>query len=222
MPERAEPRFATGLLLLADISGYTSFLERVADAHPDIAAGVVPVPPAYDFMITLLDLVADALQPTFEPVQTEGDAVFAVADADAVTNRGGDVLGKIGSTYSSYHARIEEQHRTQSDGCSACVLLPSLELKFIVHAGTFVVQQLPTRTHLAGPAVNLAHRLLKNRVTDDTGLRGYALLTDPALELLGLDPTEGITHSETYADAGTVSGSVIGLTRSTQTAASQG
>ena len=51
MPERAEPRFATGLLLLADISGYTSFLERVAEAHPDIAAGLVPVPPAYDFMI---------------------------------------------------------------------------------------------------------------------------------------------------------------------------
>ena len=213
MPERAEPRFATGLLLLADISGYTSFLERVADAHPDIAAGVVPVPPAYDFMITLLDLVAEALQPTFEPVQTEGDAVFAVADADAVTNRGGDVIGKIGSTYASYHARIEEQHRTQSDGCSACILLPSLELKFIVHAGTFVVQQLPTRTHLAGPAVNLAHRLLKNRVTDETGLRGYALLTDPALELVGLDPSEGTSHSETYADAGTVSGRVFGLVR---------
>jgi hypothetical protein len=213
MPERAEPRFATGLLLLADISGYTSFLERVAEAHPDIAAGVVPVPPAYDFMVTLLDVVGEGLQPTFMPVQTEGDAVFAVADADAVTNRGHEVIGTISSTYVSYHTRIAEQHRTESDGCSACVLLPTLELKFIVHAGTFVVQQLPTRTHLAGPAVNLAHRLLKNRVTDETGLRGYALLTDPALELLGLDPTEGTSHSETYADAGAVSGRVFGLIR---------
>lgn len=213
MPERAEPRFATGLLLLADISGYTSFLERVAEAHPDIAAGVVPVPPAYDFMITLLDVVSDGLQPTFTPVQTEGDAVFAVADAEAVTNRGHDVIGTIGSTYVSYHARIAEQQRMQSHECSACVLLPTLELKFIVHAGTFVVQQLPTRTHLAGTAVNLAHRLLKNRVTDETGLRGYALLTDPALELLGLDPSEGTSHSETYADAGTVSGRVFELTR---------
>jgi Protein of unknown function (DUF2652) len=223
MPERTEPRFATGLLLLADISGYTSFLERVAEAHPDIAAGVVPVPPAYDFMITLLDVVGDGLQPTFTPVQTEGDAVFAVADADAVTDRGRDVLDVIGTTYASYHARIAEQHRLQSDGCSACVLLPTLELKFIVHAGTYVVQQLPTRTHMAGPAVNLVHRLLKNRVTNETGLRGYALMTDAALELLGLDPSEGTTHSETYGDAGTVVGSVIGLTRSTtQIAASQG
>ena len=214
MPERAEPRFASGLLMLADISGYTAFLERVNEAHPDLAAGVEPVPPAYDFMVTLLDLVADRLQPTFRPVQNEGDALFAVADADAVTNRGREVLGAIGSTYGSYHARIEEQQRMQEHECSACILLTSLELKFIVHGGTFVVQQLPTRTHLAGPAVNLAHRLLKNRVTDQTGLRGYALLTDAALELLGLDSSEGMTHTETYADAGTVTGTVFELTRS--------
>ena len=214
MPERVEPRYASGLLMLADISGYTAFMGRVSEAHPELASGLAPVPPAYDFMITLLDLVADEVQPTFQPVQTEGDALFAVADADVVTNRGRDVLDTIGSTYSAYHSRIEEQQRMQEHECSACVLLPSLELKFIVHAGTFVIQQLPTRTHVAGPAVNLAHRLLKNKVTDETGLRGYALLTDPALELLGLDPSNGVTHAETYVDAGAVSGRVFELDRS--------
>ena len=218
MPERVEPRYASGLLMLADISGYTAFMGRVAEAHPEHASGLAPVPPAYDFMLTLLDLVADEVQPTFRPVQTEGDALFAVAEADVVTNRGRDVLGTIGSTYAAYHARIEEQQRMQEHECSACVLLPSLELKFIVHAGTFVVQQLPTRTHVAGPAVNLAHRLLKNRVTDETGLRGYALLTDAALELLGLDPSDGVTHAEAYADAGAVSGRVFELARSTSQA----
>ena len=214
MTERAEPRFANGLLMLADISGYTSFLGRVSDAHPDIASGVAPVPPAYDFMVTLLDLVADEVQPTFTPVQTEGDALFAVADADGVTNHGREVLGTIGSTYASYHARIEEQQRMQEHECSACVLLGSLELKFIVHAGTFVEQQLSTRTHVAGPAVILAHRLLKNRVTEETGLRGYALITDAALELLGLDASQGIGHTETFGDAGTISGRIFELARS--------
>jgi Protein of unknown function (DUF2652) len=214
MPERAEPRFASGLLMLADISGYTAFLERVSEAHPDLASGVAPVPPAYDFMITLLDLVADELQPTFTPVQTEGDALFAVADADTVTNRGREVLETIGSTYAAYHARIELQRRMQEHECTACVFIGSLELKFIVHAGTFVEQQLSTRTHVAGPAVIQAHRLLKNRVTDETGLRGYALVTDAALELLGLDPSEGVGHSETFGDAGTVSGRVFELARS--------
>ena len=214
MTERAEPRFASGLLMLAYISGYTSFLGRVSDAHPDIASGVAPVPPAYDFMVTLLDLVADEVQPTFTPVQTEGDALFAVADADGVTNHGREVLGTIGSTYASYHARIEQQQRMQEHECSACLLLGSLELKFIVHAGTFVQQQLSTRTHVAGPAVILAHRLLKNRVTEETGLRGYALITDAALELLGLDPSKGIGHTETLGDAGTISGRVFELARS--------
>ncbi len=214
MPQRAEPRFASGLLMLADISGYTAFLERVSEAHPDLAAGVAPVPPAYDFMVTLLDLVADEVRPTFRPVQTEGDALFAVADADAVTNRGREVLGTVASTYAAYHARIEEQQLMQGDACSACVLLTSLELKFIVHAGTFVVQQLPTRTHVAGPAVILAHRLLKNQVTAKMGLRGYALLTDAALELLGLDPSEGVNHAETVVNVGAVSGRVFELARS--------
>ena len=211
MTARAEPRFATGLLMLADISGYTSFLHGVTEAHPELAAGIEPVPPAYDFMVTLLDLVADGLQPTFTPVQTEGDALFAVAEADIVTNRGRDVLDSISSTYASYHARIEEQQRLQGDGCSACLLLTSLELKFIVHAGTFVVQPLATRTHVAGPAVIAAHRLLKNSVTDETGLRGYVLMTDAARELLGLDATAGTSHAEAYDDAGSVSGVVIGL-----------
>ena len=213
MPERAEPRFASGLLMLADISGYTTFLERVTDSHPELAAGIEPVPPAYDFMVTLLDLVADELQPTFRPVQTEGDALFAVADADVVANRGRDVLGTIGSTYASYHARLEDQQRTQSDNCSACILLTTLELKFVVHAGSFVVQQLTNRTHVAGPAVILAHRLLKNSVTERTGLRGYALMTDAALELLGLDSSSGGAHSETYAEGATVSGRVFELAR---------
>jgi hypothetical protein len=219
MPERAEPRFASGLLMLADISGYTAFLETVTATHPELASGVEPVPPGYDFMVTLLDLVAHELQPTFRPIQTEGDALFALADADAVTNGGREVLGTIGSTYASYHARIEAQQRMQGHDCTACVLLTTLELKFIVHAGSFVVQQLPTRTHVAGPAVILAHRLLKNEVTDRTGLRGYALLTDPALELLGLDPSDGVTHTETYADGGAVSGRVFELTRAVGQAA---
>jgi Protein of unknown function (DUF2652) len=99
----------------------------------------------------------------------------------------------------------------QGHDCAACVLLTSLELKFIVHAGTFVIQPLATRTHVAGPAVIVAHRLLKNRVTDETGLRGYVLMTDAARELLSLDGAGGISHAEAYDDSGSVSGVILGL-----------
>ena len=74
-----------------------------------------------------------------------------------------------------------------------------------------MVQPLATRTHVAGPAVIVAHRLLKNSVTDETGLRGYVLMTDAARELLGLDAAAGTSHAEAYDDAGSVSGVVLGL-----------
>ena len=214
MREAGHPRTSSGLLLLADITGYTAFLETVAEAHPEMTASGGPVPPAYVLMVTLLDLVTEGLTPTFTPIQTEGDAVFAIADAEAVANQGAGVMSTIRTTYSTFRARAEEHRRTQDHECQACPLISSLELKFVVHAGTFVIQQLPARAHVAGPSVNLAHRLLKNRVTDATGLRGYVLLTDAARELLGLDASVGTTHMETYADAGSVSGTVVALSAS--------
>ena len=131
--------------MLADISGYTAFMGRVTEAHPDLATGLAPVPPAYDFMVTLLDLVADEVQPTFRPVQTEGDAVFAVAEADGVTNRGRDVLAH----------RVDVRRLSRADRRAAADagprlrgvdLMGSLELKFIVHAGDLRRTELSTRT----------------------------------------------------------------------------
>ena len=131
-----------------------------------------------------------------------------------MTNRGRDVLGTIGSTYASYHARIEEQQRMQGHELQGVRSHGSLELKFIVHAGTYVVQPLATRTHVAGPAVILAHRLLKNRVTDETGLRGYVLIDRRRPGAARMDASAGVSHAEAFADAGAVSGGVFGLARS--------
>jgi hypothetical protein len=214
MNEPGPPHAATGILLLADITGYTAFLETVAEAHPEMTAGGGPVPPAYALMISLLDVVSDGLRATFTPIQTEGDAVFAVADADAVTGRHADVLGTVRATYSAFRARIEEHRIVQEHECQACVLLTSLELKFILHAGTYVMQQLPTRVHVAGPAVNVAHRLLKNGVTESTGLRAYAFVTDAAAELIGLPEASGTSYLE-RADAGALAATVVDLRSAT-------
>ena len=84
MTARAEPRFATGLLMLADISGYTSFLQRVTEAHPELDE---PASSRCRRRTTSWSPCSTSsrtrLQPMFTPVQTEGDALFAVADADS-------------------------------------------------------------------------------------------------------------------------------------------
>ena len=48
-------------------------------------------------------------------------------------------------------------------------------------------------------------------MTDETGLRGYVLMTHAARELLSLDGAGGISHAEAYDDSGSVSGVILGL-----------
>jgi hypothetical protein len=68
-----------GTLLLADISGYTAFLQAVAAAHAaDMAAGRF-VPKAYPLLTSLLDGIVGRIAPPFVLSKLEGDAVFAFA-----------------------------------------------------------------------------------------------------------------------------------------------
>jgi len=211
----ATPHLDAGLLLLADISGYTAFLDTVATAHPEMVLPVGPVPPAYQVMSSLLDIVVERIAPLFTLSEIEGDAVFAYALDQPLRLQGeGGVVGTIRSSYGAFRERIDEAMVVHKHDCQACVILPSLELKFILHHGNFVIQSIAGRARLLGPAVNLAHRLLKNSVTEATGRRAYVLVTEAAAAWLDLGPETGPPHVERYPDAGTVTGRVIELERS--------
>jgi hypothetical protein len=73
-----------------------------------------------------------------------------------------------------------------------------------------VRQTIGSGSDLLGPAVTLAHRLLKNSVRDRIGSRPYLLLTDAAATALGL-ASIGIAHQEEYPDVGRVDGRVVEL-----------
>ena len=66
---------------------------------------------------------------------------------------------------------------------------------------------------LMGSDVNLAHRLLKNAVTAQTGIKGYALITDSAIKRLRYEPElmGMVPHVQRYADLGEVPGHVLDL-----------
>jgi len=206
------PHAERGFLLLADISGYTAFLETVGIAHPEMTGQGGPVPPAYPFLVSLLDVVSEQLEATWTAVQTEGDAVFAWAPAERLRGDGVRVVEQIRAAYEAFRERLEHARVLQNHSCQACVVIRTLDLKFVVHEGTFVVQQLPTRVHLAGPAVNLVHRLLKNSIAETWGTRAYLFVTAPATELLQLSAASGKAHQEHYPDAGDVTGTVVPLT----------
>jgi len=187
-----------GTLVLADISGYTSFLKAVADAHAaDMAAGTF-VPTAYPLLTSLLDGIVDRVAPPFVLSKVEGDGVFVFAGDDELQIRGRQVLDCITACYAGYRARVEEAARLMPCACGACRLIGSLELKFVLHHGEFVVQSVAGHLELLGPDVTVSHLLLKNHVSELIGRRGYALVTEPAAGRLDVPLGDAVPITEQY------------------------
>jgi len=186
-----------GYLVIADISGYTSFLTRTELEH------------AHGIVAELTQLVIARLGEPLRFVELEGDAVFAYAPAAAFADAE-RLLDIFEGCYVAFRLRLEEMRRATTCTCSACALMGALDLKFVAHLGSFILQQTPTGLKPLGPDVILVHRLLKNGVGDAFGTKAYALLTDALLERAG--GTLGLpAHSERYDDLGEVRGRVADL-----------
>lgn len=200
----AGPRY----LLLADISGYTGFMTGVEQEHGvDFSAGV---PAAYSILGALLDSVIRGIEPDFTLVKLEGDAVFAAAPAARLDGQGDRVLDDLGTMYRAFVDSRTRAIPSSDHVCTACPAVAHLDLKVVVHRGPAVHQMVGAGSDLLGPAVTIAHRLLKNTIRSRIGARPYLFLTDAAATGLGL-PDVGLDHSEAYPDAGEISGRIIEL-----------
>jgi len=185
-----------GSLVLADIGGYTSYLAGVELEH------------SHDILADLLGMVTEGLCPPLRLAKLEGDAVFCVSPAGEAVE-GERMLGALASTYMSFARRRRTVALSSSCRCEACRRTPELELKFCAHHGSFVEHEVAGSRELVGSDVILAHRLLKNTVTEKHGLRGYALLTDACARAWGA--SELIPHRERYDDVGEIGCGLIDL-----------
>jgi len=188
---------AEGPLLLADIGGYTSFLQAVAEAHRDDAFADGAVPEAYRLMSSLLDGIVGRLVPPFTLSKLEGDAVFVFATGGEVP-RGESVLGTIRDCYTDFRLRLAQVGELWTCNCTACARATSLELKFVLHAGRYVMQQIAGSRELSGPEVVMAHRLLKNGAADLVGHGAYLLISEAAASQLSVSVAGAISTTETY------------------------
>ena len=71
--------------------------------------------------------------------------------------------------------------------CNACVRIPDLNLKFVIHHGVILRQRVAGRVELLGSDVILVHRLLKNDVVGSTGIEAYALFTQQCVNVMDVD-----------------------------------
>ena len=197
-PSGAEAAAGERYLLLADISGYTRFMSGVEVEHGvDFSDGI---PAAYSVLGDLLYAVVEGIKPDLALVKFEGDAVFAAAPAAALDGKA------IGS--SSDPRDVPGVHRRPDTG-------DPLERPRLHRVSRRRAPRLeggpPSRTgrpsagrigsDLLGPAVTIAHRLLKNAVRDRIGARLYLFMTEAAATGLGLEGI-GLAHGEAYRTPG--------------------
>jgi hypothetical protein len=205
----AAARQRRGTLLLADISGFTGFLQGVADAHVDVILEADEPPPAYAIVSHLLDTLVAAMAPTFQLAKLEGDAVFVVADEGAIDGPG--LVDGLRAWYATFRESRADAGALWTCTCAACSTLGHLDLKFIVHHGPYVAQSIAGREELLGASVNLAHRLLKNGARELVRSPAYALVTDVAIEALHV-PLDGfVANVEPVADLSDVPVHVLPL-----------
>ena len=188
-------------LLIADISGYTSYLAGVELDH------------AQDILADLIGTVVTTLRPTFRLAKLEGDAAFMAAPEVEID--GSLLLDTIERCYFGFRRRRRDVRQATSCECDACIRIPDLNLKFVAHTGLVVRQDMAGLEELIGRDVIVVHRLLKNGVGEQTGATAYALLTDALTTTMALDPPAlGMTpHSETYDVVGEVPGWIHDLER---------
>lgn len=198
-----EPRRSReGYLVLADIAGYTAFLTGNELEH---AQGIIE---------ECMALIRGRLTPPLRFVKLEGDAVFCYADATTFAD-GERLIELLEVCYFEFHNLLFNMVRATTCQCAACASIGSLDLKFVAHYGTYVVQRGDATEDLAGPDVILVHRLLKNSITEQMGIGPYAFFTDACLRRL--PPSFALPkHSETYESFGETSGGVYDLAPAAQ------
>lgn len=186
-----ERRTQTGYLVLADISGYTSFVAQTEIEHAEKAISIL--------LETLIGRLADSLT----IVKLEGDAVFCHVSDEQMPDCNA-MLALLDDAYRVFRDSAFALHAQATCPCKACKAIPTLDLKFFVHHGEYVIQQVAGIRDLLGNDVTLVHRLAKNGVTASTGWQGYVLFTGACLERLQADKRPFVRQAETYEYLGDV------------------
>jgi hypothetical protein len=158
------------LLLIADIGGYTRFmnLHRMSLAH------------AQENTLRLLDAVIDAA-PDLELSGLEGDAAFLYATEPTAEEVTRSLAGLTTAMHTSFHTEQGKMESLSVCRCDACHQTGRLNVKVVAHYGEVVLTPRRGGTTLAGVDVILVHRMLKNSVP----VAEYVLMTEPVHALAG-------------------------------------
>lgn len=175
-----------GVILLADISGYTRLITGTAIDH------------AQAIMQYLFDAIYQATGDRFLVNEIEGDAIFAYCveprDPEALLQETLHQIRDYGEAFERAKRDMLDRRAVDMKACpcNACSNIYKLSFKFIIHYGQFGLNQVGPFVKLIGSSVVAAHRLLKNDVPGDS----YILISGAALRHLSAEEQEKFTRAE--------------------------
>ena len=189
-----------GYLLIADITGYTVFLTESELEH------------AHGILETIFNSLLAELKEPLTLSNFEGDAVLVHVPEEDVP-QGQILLDGIERLYCSFADTLAALQRNTACTCNACRNINHLDLKFVVHYGTYLLHTLAGRQELQGLDVIRVHRLLKNDVRNATGIKAYVFVSEAAASAMRLPEFfAGLSrHVEHAADVGETPGYVYDL-----------
>jgi Protein of unknown function (DUF2652) len=183
------------LLLIADIGGYTSYMQshRSMLGHAEAAT------------TRLLKQVIGAAR-GFDLIEIEGDAAFLSRDANGLDDAAAlDAINEAAvAMHRAFHAERRFVERNLCP-CESCTQTSELKLKFVAHVGEVAIQTIKRRRKLVGMDVIFVHRLVKNSVpvaeyvllSEDLHRGGNATAPDRQAREISMD-LEGIGPVKTY------------------------
>jgi len=138
------------LLFIADISGFTKFVNETEINH------------SRHIVSELLEALIDSDKLNMEVAEIEGDAVLfykyrEVPGVDALLAQGKEM-------FLEFHSHLANYKQRRICHCGACSSAHNLTIKFIAHRADFNFVRVKTHRKPHGSDVILAHRLLKNDI----------------------------------------------------------
>lgn len=189
-----------GYLLVADIMGYAEFRDPEELAH------------AENTLRELFDTLIKQLKSPWEIHELGADPIFAcLLDGDILQAQ--TLVEMVEDFYRSFAKKREQILQNTTCSCKACEQISTLSLKVIVHHGSFIVNEVAGVERLTGTDLLVTHSLLRNQITEATGIETYAFFTEAAASAMSLgELVHGMRiHTETYEQLGQYGGFVHDL-----------
>jgi uncharacterized protein DUF2652 len=182
-----------GYFIITDISGYTEYLTESELDH------------AHEILQSLFDVQLAHIKFPLKISGFRGDAIFMYTPDTCFVNPQ-SFLETLENLYIVFSDTLQQMQVNTTCTCRACKNMNKLDLKMCIHFGEYLVQKLGDREELLGADVIVPHRMLKNKVIEQTGIKSYALFSQSAAEALRLSELcQPLTpHHETYEHIGEV------------------